>query len=210
MKLPNQKFAVIYADPPWSFKSWSEKGQGRAPDKHYPTMDVRRMKKMPVKELAQKDCVLLMWATMPMLPQAMQLIEAWGFKYKTVAFTWMKRNKKTPSLFIDASDIFAGTGYWTRANAELVLLATRGHPRRTHADVAQAIFAPVRQHSRKPDETYERIERLLKGPYVELFARTKREGWVSWGNQVNKFRTPTAPRGKRKASTKSPRKRKLP
>ena len=208
MKLQlSEKFSVIYADPPWSFRPWSNKGNGKAASNHYRVMNLAQIKAMKVESLADDDCVLLMWATMPMLPEALQVIEAWGFKFKTVAFTWMKQNKNTPRLFYDAKDIFMGTGYWTRANCELCLLATRGKPKRRSLSVAQAIFSPIREHSRKPDETYDRIEKLLNGPYIELFARTKREGWDSWGNETNKFKPLKAAKKGAPVKVKSPPKK---
>jgi N6-adenosine-specific RNA methylase IME4 len=139
------------------------------------------MKALPVARCAQDDCTLLMWAIYPMLPEALDLIAAWGFKYKTVALTWAKLNRKAGSYFM-------GGGYWTRANAEICLLATRGAPGRRSKSVRQLIASPVREHSRKPAETYARIEQLVPGPYLELFARTTRRGWHSWGNQTDKFR----------------------
>lgn len=186
-KLPNKKFSVIYADPPWSFKAWSSKGTGRGASQHYSTLKTKDICKIPVADIAEKNCVLLLWAVMPQLPEALRVIDEWGFKFKTVGFTWMKQNPKAPSLFYDANDIFKGMGYWTRSNSELCLLATRGNPKRINTDVAQAIFSPLREHSRKPAETYERIERLVSGPYIELFARNRRAGWDSWGAETRKF-----------------------
>lgn len=200
-KLPDGKFAVIYADPPWSFKTYSAKGEGRSAKKHYSTMTLDDIKALPVADIAAKDCVLLIWVTMPMIPQALEVIKAWGFKYKTCGFDWLKLNRTNKNLF-------SGTGYWTRANGELCFLATRGKPKRIGKDVPQAILAERREHSRKPDVAYERIERLLHGPYVELFARAPRAGWTSWGNQTDKFSIPQlAPRGAQKAVSSKPRKR---
>lgn len=205
--IAQQKFPVIYIDPPWRFKTYNEKGRERLPDykppingaaaRHYDTMALGDMKALPVGDIAADDCALLMWVTFPMIPEALELIAAWGFKFKTVAFTWMKRNAKTPSMFIDSNDLFKGTGYWTMANAEIVFLATRGQPKRKNKDVVQAIFSPRREHSRKPDEVYERIERLFDGPYLEMFSRTSREGWTSWGNQTQKFPTLKSKSGQR-------------
>lgn len=202
MTFPAGKFPVIYADPAWTFKTRSQKGEGRSPGKHYKTMTLEEIKALPVKDMAAPDCVLLMWVTGPMLEHGLEVIKAWGFKYKTLGFTWMKHNRTNPRLF-------SGTGYWTRANAELVLLATRGKPKRVHKDVAQAILAPRREHSRKPDELYGRIERLLKGPYLEMFARTSAPGWSVWGNETDKFQIPAdALRGAPRAGQSKPRKRK--
>jgi N6-adenosine-specific RNA methylase IME4 len=172
-----RKFGVIYADPPWTFDTYSDKGKSRSAENHYACMSITEIKRLPVCKLAAADCVLMLWGTNPRLKDVLAVIEAWGFTYKTVGFTWIKHNLKSEGLAW-------GTGYWTRANSELCLLATRGHPKRVNADVHSVIMAPRREHSRKPDEAYERIERLVGGPYVELFARRERPGWVSWGNEV--------------------------
>ena len=113
------------------------------------------------------------------------MIEAWGFTYKTCGFCWNKGN--TLPLFPDDFKDKMGLGYWTRANSEVCLLATRGKPKRLNADVRQIIQAPLREHSRKPDEVYSKIERLVDGPYLELFARQQWPGWDVWGNEVGKF-----------------------
>jgi len=178
--LVTSKYKVIYADPPWTFKSYSNKGDGRNPNQHYDCMSFNDICNLGVSSLADTDCVLLMWCIDPMLPQALQVIESWGFKYKTVGFTWAKQNKKSMGMF-------TGLGYWTRGNPEMCLLATKGSPKRLSKSVKQLVISPRREHSRKPDEIYNYIEDLLDGPYVELFARTKRKGWDSWGNQIDKF-----------------------
>lgn len=186
--LPRQHFGAILADPPWQFEAWSEKGKVKSADKHYRTMAMNQIARVPVDELAAPDCVLFMWATWPTLKSALWVISAWGFTYKTCAFSWMKADPYR--LFADEATPFAGMGYWTRANTEPCLLATRGKPKRIHADVRQGIIAPRREHSRKPDEVHGRIERLVGGPYLELFARAPREGWTVWGNEVGKFDEP--------------------
>lgn len=187
-------YRAILADPPWRWESWGRyRGEraGLAPkgdrtvDKHYETQDATDIQRMPVIDLAAADCVLFMWATWPMLPEALDTIRAWGFAYKTCAFSWMKADPYR--LFADDATPFAGMGYWTRANTEPCLLATRGRPKRLAADVRQGIIAPRREHSRKPECVRERIERLVDGPYLELFARSRRPGWESWGNEVEKF-----------------------
>jgi N6-adenosine-specific RNA methylase IME4 len=171
------KYGAILADPPWHWKARSPKGEGRSAKNHYDVMDAAALEAMTIP--AADDCALFMWAIDPMLPQALELIKAWGFTYKTVAFTWAKINKtgKDP----------IGGGYWTRANPEMCLLATRGKPKRLNADVRQLLMAPRREHSRKPDEACGRIERLVGGPYLEIFARQTRPGWDSWGNEVKKL-----------------------
>jgi N6-adenosine-specific RNA methylase IME4 len=180
--LPRGLFGAILADPPWRFETWSDKGKDRAPD--YSTMTMAELQALDVAALAPADCALFLWATWPMLPQALALIEAWGFTYKTCGFCWTKADASQIDMFRAGADVAIGTGYWTRANTEPCLLATRGKPRRLHADVRQAIIAPRRQHSRKPDEIHDRIERLVAGPYLELFARRRRPGWTAWGNEV--------------------------
>lgn len=174
---PEGKFAVIYADPPWQFDVWSDEGKDRAAENHYPIQTLDEIKAWSVIDIAADDCALFMWAVMPQLPEALEVINAWGFEYKTCAFTWVKTTK-------DGSRPATGMGYWTRANAEICLLATRGSPKRVNADVPQVIMSPRTEHSRKPDEVAERIERLVTGPYVELFARRPRDGWETWGNQA--------------------------
>ena len=191
--IPVLHYGAILADPPWSFKTWSVKGMGKNPDgiinfgkanaaeRHYKTMDLEEIKKLPVGLLAAKDCVLFMWAIDPMIPQALEVGAAWGFKYKTVGFYWAKTGVSDPNKFP------IGTGHWTRANPEQCLLFTRGHPKRVSAGVRKLIIAQRREHSRKPDEVHAGIEQLVSGPYLELFARERRPGWDCWGNQTDKF-----------------------
>lgn len=131
--LPIGTYNIIYADPPWRYEQ--RKVQGAA-ENHYPTMSIDELCALPVPELAAKDCALFLWATFPQLPEALRLIHAWGFRYKTVAFVWLKRNRKSPSWFY-------GMGYWTRSNAEICLLATRGKPKRQSAGVHQFIISPI-------------------------------------------------------------------
>ena len=126
---------------------------------------------------------LFLWAVDPMLPRAIELIKAWGFEYKTVAFYWVKLN----SAARHDADFFTGLGYWTRANPEQCLLATRGKPMRRAKDVRRLVVEKRREHSRKPDCVRERIERLVAGPYLELFARETKAGWGCWGNQSGLF-----------------------
>jgi N6-adenosine-specific RNA methylase IME4 len=175
-------YRVIYADPPWTFATYSYKGKGRSPEAYYDCMSLAEINALPVADWAADDCVLLMWATDPLLPTAFEVMRAWGFTYKTVGFYWAKLNKSAATPYDDRS-FFTGLGFWTRANPELCLLATRGHPRRRRADVKKLIVSPRREHSRKPDEAYERIEALCQGPYLEMFARSARPGWDRWGEE---------------------------
>lgn len=177
---PNH-YRVIYADPPWTFSTYSRKGKGRSAEAYYDCMTLPELKALPVAEWAADDCALLLWTTDPLLPTALEVIRAWGFTYKTVGFYWAKLNKSAdPTVYHEAS-FFTGLGFWTRANPELCLLATRGHPHRRRADVRKLIVSPRREHSRKPDEAYQRIEALCEGPYLEMFARFSRPGWERWG-----------------------------
>jgi N6-adenosine-specific RNA methylase IME4 len=183
-------YGAILIDPPWSFKNWSDKGKNRNPDamvrqkglseRHYKTMNLNDIAALPVADLAAKDCALFMWSVDCMLPEALAMGAGWGFKFKTVAFTWAKT--KTDGGF------HIGLGYWTRGNPEQCLLFTRGTPRRKSASIRQLITAPRREHSRKPDEQYERITSLVVGPYLEMFARQQWPGWDSWGNETDKFK----------------------
>ena len=175
----NKKYAVIYADPPWSFKVYSGKGKMRSAERHYDTQSLDEIKSLPVADLAADDCALLLWAVMPQLPEALEVIASWGFTYKTTGFVWIKENRSGDGLF-------TGMGYWTRANAELCLLATKGSPARQAKDVHQVVRSPVSEHSRKPDEVQVRIERLLPGPYLELFGRRAVPYWTVWGNQIER------------------------
>jgi N6-adenosine-specific RNA methylase IME4 len=178
-----RKSGVIYADPPWSFRNWSVKGTGRNAVSHYDCLDLTALASLPVADLAADDCALFLWATDPLLPRAFDLIQSWGFEYKTVGFYWVKLNAASKH---DA-DYFTGLGYWTRANPEQCLMATRGKPLRRAKDVRRLVVERRREHSRKPDCVREKIERLVDGPYLELFARETKTGWDCWGDQAALF-----------------------
>lgn len=179
-------YRAILADPPWSFQVWNkDTGQGRSPEAHYATMTMDEIAALPVSALAADDCALFCWACWPSFPDALRIVEAWGFTYKTMGFVWVK-GEGLP-MFPDDIRTEVGMGYWSRANTEPCILATKGAPKRLNADVRQVIIERRREHSRKPDCVYERIERLVAGPYVELFARNRRPGWDAWGNEVGKF-----------------------
>lgn len=189
-------YGVILADPPWRFEVWNGETAVKARDSahtytssscHYQTMPPEEVAALPVASLAAGDSVLFIWISWPLLPQALSIIEAWGFAYKTCGFAWMKAHAGQIELFRDDIESSMGMGYWTRANSEVCLLATRGKPKRLNADVRQGIIAPRREHSRKPDGVHQRIERLVAGPYCELFARARRPGWDCFGDQAGKF-----------------------
>lgn len=174
------EYRTIYADPPWAFGTWSDRGKARSAEAHYDTLGIDGIGALPVADWAAKDAVLLMWITDPLLPRGLEVIRAWGFTYKTVGFHWTKQNRS-------GEGFFTGMGFWTRANPELCLLATRGKPKRRSAGVQRLVVAPRREHSRKPDEVRDRIEQLCDGPYLEMFGRDSRKGWDIWGNQAGLF-----------------------
>ncbi len=180
-------YRLIYADPPWHFRTFSAKGRGRSADAHYDTLDLAGIKALPVADWAAADAVLLLWATDPFLPQALDVMAAWGFTYKTVGFYWAKLNKSAAGPAFTERDMFTGLGFWTRANPEPCLLGTRGKPKRLSSAVRKLVVTPRREHSRKPEEVRARIEALVAGPYLEMFARTSRPGWDSWGDQAGLF-----------------------
>lgn len=191
------KYGAIYADPPWHFRArtalqvgnWTSR---RDAEKHYRVMGLDDIAALPVRTLAARDSHLFIWTTGPCLRQAFDVIEAWGFRYSAIAFTWVKfkRSHNPAQLrFLPSaeSDLHVGLGLTTRKNTEFCLLGRRGNAHRNAKDVREVIMAPVRQHSQKPDEAARRIQRYCDGPYCELFARTTRPGWDSWGNEVGKF-----------------------
>lgn len=135
-----KKYGIIYADPPWRYDM--KRGNGVA-ENHYPTMSIEEICALPVADLAAKDSALFLWATFPQLNESFRVMEAWGFKYKTLAFLWLKQNRKADSWFY-------GMGFWTRSNAEVCLLATRGHPKRQCAGIHQFVISHIEQHSKKP------------------------------------------------------------
>jgi len=174
---PNKKYNVIYADPPWSYRDKALSGNRGACCK-YPVMSIEDLGKIPVMDIAAKDCVLFMWVTMPKLNEGLALIDSWGFEYKTNAFTWVKRNKVADSFFW-------GMGSWTRANAELCLMGICGKPKRVNAGVHSIVDDRIMKHSKKPDSVADRIVKLMGDvPRIELFARDKKPGWDCWGNEV--------------------------
>lgn len=170
-----KKYKIIYADPPWQYKDKALNRGGA--ERHYSTEDHKNLGMLDVESLCDNDCVLFMWATFPKIQEALDLISLWGFEYKTSAFTWIKKNKVSDSYFW-------GMGSWTRANAEVCLLATRGRPKRVDMGVHSIIDAKIQKHSEKPQEARDKILRLIGDvPRLEMFARDSENGWDVFGNE---------------------------
>ena len=192
--LPERHFGCILTDPPWFFRTRTDFISRRDPRHHYKggVLSVGQIAALPVGDLAAPDAHLFLWVTGPCLEQAFDVIRAWGFRYSGIAFTWIKLKKSFNSLQLRTlptmdMDFHVGLGFTTRKNAEFCLLARRGSARRKAKDVRELIIAPRREHSRKPDEAYERIQRYAEGPYLELFGRQERAGWTVRGDEVGKF-----------------------
>ena len=181
-----KKYQIIYADPPWSYWAGGKKNAAR----HYNCMEIEDICALPIKNLADENCMLFLWITFPILDRVFEVINAWGFKYSTCGFVWVKgkkkfNNKQTSFLPQDSIQDFVGCGGWTRANAEICLIAKKGKLERKSKSVRQIIYSPVRKHSQKPDIVKTRIIELCGDlPRIELFARQKTEGWDVWGNEV--------------------------
>lgn len=174
------KYDVIYADPPWSIQATSQVPSGRPGARPYSAMRQVDIFDMPIDEIASDNSVLFLWATPPLLPEAIYTMRAWGFEYKSVAFTWVKKNKS-------GNGWFWGMGWWTRSNPEFCLLGTKGNPKRVAANVHSVIDAPVGEHSEKPAQVRERIRQLCGEDknYIELFSRgLPFPGWEQWGDQA--------------------------
>lgn len=169
------KYGIIYADPAWRYDDKS--CSGNCAD-HYNTMSVEEICNLPVKNIADKDCILFMWVTYPMLQEGLDVMKAWGFTYKTIGFQWLKQNKT-------GNGYFFGLGRWTRGNTECCLIGTKGKPKRVSDRVSQLIISPIENHSKKPDCTRKKIEMLCGClPRIELFARQTTDGWDCWGNEI--------------------------
>ena len=181
--LPAKQYSVIYADPPWAYQQAGATAKARGTAvKHYPTMTTAEICALPVREICGGGCACFMWATFPNIAEAIKVMEAWGFTYKTAAFVWVKKNRRNGGNFM-------GMGAYTRANAEVCLLGvTPGFKAKTQIrahNVHQIIEAPFEGHSKKPDETRQRIVELLGDvPRLEMFARQRADGWDAWGNEA--------------------------
>jgi N6-adenosine-specific RNA methylase IME4 len=179
---------VIAIDPPWNFKSNSKAKPGRNARRHYATMSLAELAAMPVGDLAATDCALFLWITGPMLAIGahLPLMKAWGFKPSGMGFVWIKLNPRAESPF-GFDDMAMGGGFTTRKGAEFCLIGKRGRSVRRDAGVHEVIIEPRREHSRKPEQFYERVVRYADGPRLELFSRQQRLGWTVWGDEMDKF-----------------------
>ena len=177
-QIPLFRYGLIMADPPWHFENWSARGEEKNASAQYNCMTLDDIRAMPVGHLAAKDCILFLWATNPLLPQAFEVMSAWGFEFKTAGH-WSKKTSKGNQAF--------GTGYILRCAGEPFLIGTVGEPW-TAKNVRSVIEGPVREHSRKPDEAFNEAERLAGNVNrLELFSRQERPGWDAFGNEVQKF-----------------------
>jgi N6-adenosine-specific RNA methylase IME4 len=172
-------YSIVYADPAWNYTSFSNKIPSRSKEgQPYNAMrmvDIYDFELPPLND----DCVLFLWATSALLPEALHTIKCWGFEFKTVAFTWIKKNKK------ETTTNFWGMGSWTRSNPEYCLLATRGNPKAVSHSVHSVIETPIEEHSKKPDCVRDKIVELCGDiPRIELFARQSAIGWDAQGNQL--------------------------
>lgn len=181
---PTGPYDVILADPPWFYRDRRNGGSkfGGGAQKHYPVMKLDELLALPVVTIAAPRSVLFMWTTFPRLEWALAVMKAWGFKYRTLGFSWIKTNRKSGGYYF-------GVGFYAKSNAEVCLLGTRGRPLHPATNgVSSAIVSPLMQHSRKPDEARRRIELMYPDARkIELFAREQPEGWDVWGNQVERF-----------------------
>lgn len=173
----DRKYNIIYADPPWKY---SDSGCNGACEKHYKTMTVNEICNLPVQNIADKDCILFMWTTYPMLKESLKVMKAWGFTYKTIAFQWLKQNKSGKGFYF-------GLGRWTRGNTEPCLLATKGKPYKfvQSKAISQLIEYPLTRHSAKPPIVRNKIIELMGDlKRIELFARQTVDNWDCWGDEV--------------------------
>jgi N6-adenosine-specific RNA methylase IME4 len=190
--LQQNYFKIAYIDPPWQFKTWSHRGEGKGASQHYQCQSLADIMALPVGELMLPDSAIFLWVVQPMYPEAMQVLDAWGFTYRTVAFNWIKMPKNWSATELPLRiHPRMGLGYHTRSGSELCWLAIRGKGYRRRNDgqyIEQVLHAPIREHSRKPDEVVRRIDQLVGDvPRIELFARERRPGWTSWGLEIDAF-----------------------
>ncbi len=178
--MANKKYQIIYADPPWEYPARNNTNTryGRGAIGYYSLMKLEEIKALPIPEITDTNCMLFLWATFPRLEQALEVIKAWGFTYKTLGFSWIKTNKNNGKPFF-------GVGYYTKSNAEVCLIGVKGKPIKVSNFVSSVLITPREEHSKKPDIVRDKIVELVGNvPRIELFARQKTKGWDSWGNEV--------------------------
>jgi len=176
MELPKKKYNIIYADPPWSYRNMGNI-QGAA-NSQYNTMSNEDICNMPIEDICEDNCILFLWATFPKIQEALDVIKAWGFEYKTIGFNWIKTNPKNGKPFF-------GVGWYTKSNAEVCLIGVKGKAPKQSNSVSSIIIEPRGKHSAKPNEARKRIIEFCGDiPRIELFARDRVEGWDCWGNEV--------------------------
>lgn len=189
-RLPERHFRVVYMDPPWDFKLYSAKGDGKSASRHYTTMKLADLYALreDLLRACHPDCHLFLWTSAPQLKKAIMLLEKLGFEFSSMGFEWLKLNKHaTDTMFLEHCDAFLATGHTTRKNMEYVLLGRRGRPGRKSKAIRSFYAGPIREHSRKPAEIRRRIMRYADGPYLEVFARCAPAGWSAIGNEVDMF-----------------------
>jgi N6-adenosine-specific RNA methylase IME4 len=177
--MEQKKYSIIYADPAWSFNNKNTGGSMiSGASAHYDVMTLQGICNLPIHKIAADDCVLFMWWVASQPAEALKVVDAWGFKLKTMTgFNWVKTTKNGLPHF--------GMGFWTRAGSENCLIAVKGRPKRVNAAIRSVVTAENEQHSKKPDIFRQKIVALMGDlPRVELFARQKAEGWDAWGNEV--------------------------
>lgn len=185
---PAERYGLIYMDPPWIFENYSEKGEDRNPNRWYDTMPLEEIKLLPIADLAADDCMCACWMTFPRLLDGLELMRHYGFRYVTVGHVWIKLNPLVGlrTMISTIKDVFMGPGYWTRSNAEILVLASKGSPKRLSKSVRQIVMHPRGEHSEKPLVFRRNLERLIDTDRrLEIFCRREpEEGWDVWGNQV--------------------------
>lgn len=186
MGLLRNGYQCIVADPPWAFKTYSEKGLKKSPQMHYPCEDLDSIKAFPVADLAAPNCALILWSISPMMPHALEVLQAWGFTFKTKG-TWAKETR-------DQQGLAFGTGHILRGASEDWLIGTRGSPKPRSKSIRNLFYEPRRQHSQKPEKIYEIAQELYDGPHLDLFSRQYRDGWHSWGNEQGLLSPPSLKR----------------
>lgn len=175
--MKNKKYKIIYADPAWSYSD-KRKGSLGGASNHYSTMALSDIKNLPISNFADENCILFLWVTLPLIQEGLDTMKAWGFKYKTLGFSWIKLNKKNQKPFF-------GIGHYTKSNCELCLIGIKGRPEIKDNTISSVLIEAKAEHSKKPDSVRNKIIQLMGDiPRIELFARQKIKGWDSWGNEI--------------------------